>query len=238
MTKIDTAMVMAAGLGTRMRPLTDNCPKPLVKVAGKAMIDHCFDKLQEAGVSKVVVNTHYLPEMMEAHLEQSDYPLKFIISDERAQLMETGGGLVQAEPLIEDDLFYCINSDNLWSDGAVSGLRRLADGWDDSQMDALLLVVPHELAHNFKGAGDFKLDGENRISRRGSDPTAPYIYTGIQLVSKRLLRDPPDGPFSTMMLWERAIAEDRLFGLIHEGQWYEVGSPDAIAPTEAALASA
>lgn len=237
MTKVETAMIMAAGLGKRMRPLTATRPKPLVKVAGKAMIDHCLDKLWEAGVTKVVVNSHYLPDALEAHLQAVNYPMDIRISDERAQLMETGGGLVKAQSLIEEDVFLCINSDNLWTDGPTNSLERLMERWDDSAMDALLLLVPQSTAHNYKGAGDFKLDDYGRISRREVDRQAPFIFTGIQLVSKRLLRDPPVGPFSTMVLWERAIAEGRLFGLVHEGDWFEVGSPEAIAPTEAALAS-
>ncbi len=230
-------MVMAAGLGTRMRPLTNDKPKPLVKVAGKAMIDHCFDKLEAAGVEKVIVNVHYFPDMLEAHLESADYPFEFRISDERTQLMETGGGLIQAQSLTDEHLFFCINSDNLWSDAASTSLERLMDIWDDEKMDALLLIVPHSGARNYKGNGDFLLDEDGRISRKAQGGEAPYIYTGIQLISKRLLRDAPDGPFSTMKLWERAIAEKRLFGLVHLGEWYEVGSPEAIAPTEAALAS-
>lgn len=238
MTTVKTAMVMAAGLGRRMRPLTETRPKPLVEVAGKAMIDHCLDKLQDAGVSKVVVNVHYLPELLEAHLRTANYPFEFRISDERDQLMETGGGLVQAERLIDEEIFYCINSDNLWSDGPVNSLQRLADSWDDRQMDALLLLAPRESAHNYEGTGDFVLDEQGRITRKKLGGEAPFVYSGIQLISKRLLHRPPVGPFSTMILWERAIANGRLFGLAHEGSWYEVGTPEAIAPTEAALASA
>lgn len=237
MTKVETAMIMAAGLGKRMRPLTATRPKPLVKVAGKAMIDHCLDKLWEAGVMKVVVNAHYLPDALEAHLQSVNYPFDIRISDERKQLMETGGGLVQAQALIDEDLFFCINSDNLWTDGPTNSLQRLVSRWNDQTMDALLLLAPQTSAHNYKGAGDFKLDDHGRITRRLPNRQAPFIYTGIQLVSKRLLRDAPEGPFLTMKLWERAIAEDRLFGIVHEGDWFEVGSPEAIAPTEALLAS-
>lgn len=236
MTKVETAMIMAAGLGQRMRPLTDNRPKPLVEVAGKAMIDHCFDKLAEAGIGKAVVNVHYLADMMEAHLAGSSYPIQVKVSDERQELLETGGGLVQAEHLIEEENFFCINSDNLWTDGSTNSLHRLAQAWDEQRMDALLLLVPREVAHNYKGSGDFHLDDERRISRKRPGRQAPLIFSGIQLISKRLLRDPPEGPFSTNIFWERAIGEGRLFGLVHEGDWFEVGSPEAIAPTEAALA--
>lgn len=237
MKQVETAMIMAAGLGKRMRPLTATRPKPLVHVAGKAMIDHCLDKLWEAGVMKVVVNAHYLPDALEAHLNGVNYPFDIRISDEREQLMETGGGLVHAEPLIDEDVFFCINSDNLWSDGPSNSLQRLAERWNDNEMDALLLLVPQTSAHNYKGSGDFKLDDYGRVTRRQPDRQAPFIYTGIQLISKRLLRDAPEGPFSTNLLWSRAIEEGRLCGLVHEGDWFEVGSPEAIAPTEAALAS-
>ena len=236
MTHVRTAMIMAAGLGNRMRPLTETRPKPLVEVAGKAMIDHCLDKLAEAEIATAVVNVHYLADMMEAHLARISSPISIRISDERGQLMETGGGLVQAEPLIAEDIFFCINSDNLWTDGPVNSLHRLAEAWDDEQMDALLLLIPRITAHNYQGSGDFHLDDDRRISRKRPDQPAPLIYSGIQLVSKRLLRDPPAGPFSTNIFWERAIGEERLFGLIHQGEWFEVGSPEAIAPTEAALA--
>lgn len=238
MSDVQTAMIMAAGLGKRMRPLTATRPKPLIKVAGKAMIDHCLDKLWEAGITKVVVNAHYLPDALEAHLQSVSFPFDIRISDERAQLMETGGGLVQAEPLIDEDRFFCINSDNLWSDGPANSLQRLAARWDDEEMDALLLLVPQTSAHNYKGAGDFRLDEHGRVTRRLPNRQAPFIYTGIQLLSKRLLRDAPEGPFSTNVLWSRAIEEGRLFGIVHEGDWFEVGTPEAIAPTEAALASA
>ncbi|MEH6700202.1 nucleotidyltransferase family protein [Parasphingorhabdus sp.] len=238
MTRVDTAMIMAAGLGKRMRPLTESRPKPLVEVAGKAMIDHCFEKLVEAGIGKAVVNVHYLADMMEAHLAALPYPIEIRVSDERSELLETGGGLVQAEPLIDEDNFFCINSDNLWTDGSTNSLHQLAQTWNEDKMDALLLLVPRSSAHNYQGTGDFHLEEQNRISRKLPDQQAPLIFSGIQLISKRLLRDAPTGPFSTNIFWERAIGEGRLFGAVHAGKWFEVGSPQAIAPTEAALANA
>jgi len=232
MTEIASAMIMAAGLGKRMRPLTATRPKPLVKVAGKAMIDHCLDKLWDAGISDLVVNVHYLPDALEAHLKAVNYPFNIRISDERHELMETGGGLVQAQKLIDEDVFFCINSDNLWTDGPKNSLQRLADRWDEKDMDALLLLVPQTAAYNYRGSGDFKLDDLGRVARRSPNRQAPYIYSGIQLLSKRLLIDPPLGPFSTNILWDRAIEQGRLYGLVHEGEWFEVGSPEAIKPTE------
>lgn len=234
---VDTAMIMAAGLGTRMRPLTENRPKPLVEVAGKTLIDHVLDKARLAGVGNVVVNVHYLPDQVEAHLERHAADLQVAISDERELLMETGGGLVQAEHLIDAEPFYCLNSDAIWTDtGETDALSRLAAAWDGEAMDGLLLIVPRERAFQHSGKGDFFLDDEGRLIRRGYHDSAPWIYTGNQLISHRLLRNAPAGPFSTNLFWDRAIAEGRLFGLVHAGDWYDIGSPQAIAPTEAALA--
>ena len=230
----DTAMVMAAGLGTRMRPLTETLPKPLVQVAGKPLIDHSLDRMVDAGVGRAVVNVHYLADALETHLGGRSVP-RIEVSDERAVLLETGGGMVKALPLLPDP-FFCINSDNIWLDGPRNAFRELSDAWNPDAMDALLLVIPHARARNYVGKGDFHLDSHGKISRRRAGRIAPFIYTGIQLVAHRLLRDAPEGPFSTMVLWERAIAEQRLFGLAHTGEWFEVGDPGSIAPTEAWLA--
>jgi len=230
----DTAMIMAAGLGKRMRPLTTTTPKPLVRVAGKPLIDYALDHLEQAGVTRAVVNVHYLPEQVEAHLANRAVP-KCTISDERALLLETGGGMIKAQHLLPDP-FFCVNSDNVWLDGPRNALVELSDRWDPAIMDALLLVVPHPRAHHHLGLGDFHLDAAGRISRRRPGRVAPYIYIGIQIVSHRLLRDAPEGPFSTNVLWQRAIEEGRLYGLVHTGEWFEVGTPEAVAPTEMRLA--
>ena len=229
-----TAMVLAAGLGKRMRPLTASQPKPLVRVAGKPLIDHALDRLAEAGVAKAVVNVHYLADALEAHVTARPVPV-VTVSDERETLLETGGGMVRARPLLPDP-FFSINSDNIWLDGPKDVFHDLSDAWDGERMDALLALVPHRGAHNFRGKGDFNLDSTGRVTRRRSGRIAPFIFTGIQLVSHRLLRDAPEGPFSTNVLWDRAIGEGRLYGAHHHGHWFEVGTPDAIAPTEAALA--
>ena len=231
----DTAMVMAAGLGKRMRPLTANQPKPLVRVAGKPLIDYSLDALAAAGVGRAVVNVHYFADLMETHLAGRQGLPATIVSDERELLLETGGGMVRALPHLPDP-FFCLNSDNIWLDGPGNTFRALSEAWRPDRMDALLLLVPHERAGNYAGQGDFHLDGEGRISRRLPDGPAPYIYTGIQLASHRLLRDAPAGPFSTNVLWQRAIDEGRLCGIVHAGEWFEVGDPAAIAPTEARLA--
>ena len=229
----DTAMVLAAGLGKRMRPLTASQPKPLVRVAGKPLVDHALDRLAEAGVARAVVNVHYLGDALEAHVLERAAP-KVTISDEREQLLETGGGMVRAQGLLPDP-FFCINSDNIWLDGPRDAFHDLSQAWDAERMDALLMLVPHCGAHNFRGKGDFHMDTRGRVTRRRSGRIAPFIFTGIQLVSHRMLRDAPEGPFSTNVLWDRAIEEGRLFGVAFTGQWFEVGTPAAIPATEAAL---
>ena len=231
------AMVMAAGLGKRMRPLTATKPKPLVEVAGKALLDHVLDRLRAAGVGKVVVNVHYLADALEAHLASHPHGLEMAVSDERALLLETGGGLVKAQAQIDCDPFLAVNSDNLWVDGPADTLKLLASHWDVARMDALLLLVPHARAFNHGGLGDFHMDREGRLRRRGRSKVAPFVYTGIQMVSKALLRDAPEGAFSTNILWDRAIAEGRGFGAVHQGLWFDVGTPAAIRATEQVLAN-
>jgi MurNAc alpha-1-phosphate uridylyltransferase len=229
----DTAMVLAAGLGKRMRPLTATQPKPMVRVAGKPLIDHALDRLADAGVAKAVVNVHYLADALEAHVLARRAP-QVTISDERALLLETGGGMIRALPHLPDP-FFALNADNIWLDGPNNAFAELSRRWDPDQMDALLLLVPHARAANFGGPGDFHMDALGKLSRRRDGRIAPFIYTGIQLVSHRLLRDAPEGPFSTNILWNRAIAEGRLYCLSFSGLWFEVGTPQAIRPTEEAL---
>ena len=230
-----TAMIMAAGLGKRMRPLTATKPKPLIEVAGKPLLDHVLDRLRTAGVRKVVVNVHYLADAVEAHLASRKHGLDVAISDERKLLMETGGGLIQAEPLIDADPFLAINSDNLWVDGPADTLKLLASHWDEERMDALLLLVPLARAQNHRGMGDFHMRRDGRLRRRQRSHVAPFVFTGVQMLSKRLLREAPAGPFSTNVLWNRAIEEGRCFGAVHQGLWFDVGNPKAISLTEAAL---
>jgi MurNAc alpha-1-phosphate uridylyltransferase len=235
----EVAMVLAAGLGKRMRPLTDDRPKPLVEVAGQSLIDHCFDRLRAAGVKKAVVNAHYLADVLEDHLNNRVQGIETIVSDEREQLLETGGGLIKALPLIDADPFLVVNSDNLWIDGPVDSLRLLASGWDDARMDALLLLVPLARAHCHKGQGDFHMSATGQLRRRKTGSVAPFVFTGIQIMSKRLLAgEHPEGPFSTNIFWDQAIAQGRLFGVVHQGLWFDVGAPENIAITEDVLAGA
>lgn len=230
----DTAMVLAAGLGKRMRPLTATQPKPLVRVSGKPLLDYALDQLESAGVAKAVVNVHYLADAIEGHVQARRRGPAVTISDERGALLETGGGMVRAQPLLPDP-FFALNSDNVWLEGPRDAFAELSLAWDPARMDALLLLVPHARALNYKGKGDFHLDGLGRVSRRRSGRIAPFIYSGIQLVSHRLLREAPQGSFSTNLLWNRAIEEGRLYGISHTGVWFEVGEPAAIPATEAWL---
>lgn len=230
-----SAMVMAAGKGTRMRPLTNDRPKPLVEVAGRPLIDHVLDHLRAAGVGRIVINVHYLADQIEAHLAAHATDFDVVISDERRALLETGGGLIKAKPLLGDDAFFCVNTDNVWTDNGNNVFRALANGWNDQDMDALLLLVPKQRAFGHSGHGDFDLASDGRISR--VDPKAPkdWIWTGVQMLHPRLLVDPPAEAFSTNILWDRAIAERRAFGVVHLGDWWDVGTPQAIPLVEAAL---
>ncbi len=232
-----TAMVMAAGLGKRMRPLTATRPKPLVEVAGKPLIDHVLDRLRAGGVKRVVVNVHYLADALEAHLARHAGGLEVLISDERARLLETGGGLVHARAMLGDDPILVVNSDNLWVDGPVDAIRLLASRFDRTTMDALLLMVPLSRAHNHGGRGDFYLNAAGRIiGRRKEGQVAPFVYTGVQIMDPATIVDVPEGPFSTNLFWNRAIEAERAFGQVHQGLWFDVGTPKAIGATEAMLA--
>ncbi len=232
---IDTAMLMAAGLGKRMRPLTATRPKPLVKVAGKPLMDHALDRLEAGGIRKVVVNVHYLADTVEAHLRTRRSDMEFLISDERAKLLETGGGLMKAKPLLGDRPFICANSDNLWIDGPRETLSVMQSIWDPERMDALLLVVPQARAHCHLGPGDFHMDATGRLSRRKPAHVAPFVFTGVQILSPRLLTDPPGDVFSTNIFWNRAIEAGRLYGVSHPGLWFDVGTPQAIPVVESIL---
>lgn len=231
-----TAMVMAAGLGKRMRPLTATRPKPLIEVAGKPLLDHVLDHLKAAGVKKTVVNVHYLADAIEGHLQHRAKGMEFVISDERTRLLETGGGLIKALPLIDSDPFLAVNADNFWVDGPVDALKLLVSAWDDARMDALLLVVPLASANCHHGRGDFHMSATGALTRRRPRGVAPFVYTGIQLLSKRFFAgDLPDGPFSTNLLWDRAIAGGRLFGAVHQGLWFDIGRPENIRIAEEML---
>lgn len=237
MTHIERAMVLAAGLGQRMRPITDTLPKPLVAIGGKAMLDHALDRLAEAGVREAVVNVHHLADRIEAHLAGRTSP-HVTISDERAQLLETGGGVRKALPLLGPHPFFHVNSDSLWSESGRSNLAAMTRRWDASAMDMLLLLAERETSIGFDGAGDFVRDEAGRLTRRGAAASAPFIYAGVAILKPDLFDATPEGPFSLNLLFDRAIAAGRLYGQVLEGQWLHVGTPDAIAPAEAAFAAA
>jgi len=228
------AMVLAAGLGVRMRPLTDTMPKPLVKVAGKALIDYVLDKLADAGAECAVVNVHYLAEQIERHLASRKRP-SIVISDERGLLLGTGGGVVKALPLLGNEPFFHINSDTIWIDGATPNLKRLATAFDPATTDALLLLAPSAGSIGYSGPGDFFLAPDGRLRARAKDEQAPFVYAGAAILSPALFKGVPTGEFSLTALFARAAEQGRLHGLPLEGRWMHVGSPDAIAEAAAAI---
>lgn len=229
------AMVLAAGLGLRMRPITATLPKPLVSVAGRTMLDRALDHLDRAGVSRKVVNSHWLPEKIAAHLAGRD---DVTLSPEDV-LLETGGGVAKALPLLGTAPFYVVNSDIIWTDGgADSALARLAALWDDARMDALLLLCRTATAMGYDGAGDFFLSPDGVPSRRGDRQVAPLLFSGVQILSPRLFAEAPSGKFSLNVLYDQALEAGRLFGLVHDGRWYHVGTPEALPEVERALLAA
>ena len=234
------AMVLAAGLGMRMRPLTDTLPKPLpkplVKVAGKALIDHGLDKLAAAGVKAAVVNVHHLADQIERHLAKRKKP-KIKISDERGLLLDTGGGVAKALPLLGDAPFFHLNSDTLWVDGETPNLTRLAQAFELAKMDALLLLAPAKGSIGYAGSGDFSLHADGRLVARVEGTQAPLVYAGVAILAPALFDGAPDGAFSLTALFERAAAKGRLHGLAIDGRWMHVGSPDAIAKAAAIAAT-
>lgn len=211
-------MILCAGLGKRMRPLTDTLPKPLIPVAGQTMLERAFNHLHVVGISKVIVNTHYFAPLIEKAV-----PTETLISHEDV-LLETGGGIKKALPLLGEGAFFTLNGDSVWTDS--KSLTAMNDLWDEDKMDALLLLVPREKAHGYSGAGDFFLSQENRLSRRATALEAPYVYGGIQLASPRLFDDSPTGIFSLNVVWDTALQKRRLFGYVHQGEWFHIGTPE------------
>ena len=224
------AMVLAAGLGLRMRPITDKLPKPLVPVLNRTLLDRTLDRLEEAGVREAVVNVHHLGEMIERHLRDRRAP-RITLSVEETRL-ETGGGVAKALPLLGDTPFVVANGDVLWLDGPRPALDRLAAAWDDERMDALLLLHPTAEAFGYRGDGDFLMDPEGRLVRRPQREIAPYLFAGVQILHPRLFEDQPAGSFSLNLLYDRAIERGRLFGVLHDGEWFHVGTPEDLAVAE------
>lgn len=235
--RVSSAMILAAGLGTRMRPLTNDRPKPLIKVGSRTLLDRVLDDLADADIGKAVVNVHYKAEMMRTHLAGRTRP-NIVISDETDALLDTGGGTAKALPLLDGDVFLVTNSDALWRHGLMPVIEALSARWQAGDADALLALVPMTRTHGFEGAGDFVTQDDGTVTRRGDQASAPTAYSGTQLVRRRLFDGAPDGAFSFNTLWDRAAMAGRLRAVVHDDDWFHVGTPDAIAPTERALETA
>src|SRR5947199_7617877 len=228
------AMVLAAGLGIRMRPLTDRMPKPLVPVAGRPLLDHVLDKLAEAGVREAIVNVHYLPDQIIDHVAARAQP-KVTISDERDVVLGTGGGVVKALPLLGNAPFFHVNADTLWIDGVRSNLARLAEAFDPSRMDILLLMAPTTSSIGYAGAGDYAMAADGTLRKRKEHQVVPFVYAGVAVMSPAIYAGAPQGAFSLTRMFDRAEDEGRLYGLRMDGVWMHVGTPDAIAAAEDAF---
>lgn len=228
---INSAMILAAGRGERMRPLTDTTPKPLIPVAGRSMLDRAMDRLAEHGTRNIVVNVHHLGEQIADHLDGR----ATIVREE--SLLETGGSVKAALPLLGNGPFFVLNGDGLWTDGRTPMLRRLFRMWDPERMDALLLLHPLEeaIGRTARDRGDYFMRADRQLRYRGTAGSAPYLFASASVCDARLFKDSPDGPFSLLELWNRAEREERLFGLIHDGDWFHVGTPQALAEAERVL---
>jgi MurNAc alpha-1-phosphate uridylyltransferase len=232
--QITAAMIMGAGLGLRMRPLTDDRPKPLITVAGRTLIDHSIDRLAAAGVTRIVVNLHYKGELLRAHLGKRR-DVDIIFSDESDRLLDTGGGVVKALPHFGGKPFFVLNSDSVWVEGPVAALPAMIEHWDPEQMDGLLLLADMQTAMGYEGMGDFVLKAGGHVLRARDHAGAAYAYPGVQIAHPRLFDNAPEGPFSTNLMWDRAIAKGRLSGTVLDGVWIHVGTPDARDEAEAYL---
>jgi MurNAc alpha-1-phosphate uridylyltransferase len=229
-----TAMIFAAGLGLRMRPLTETLPKPLVKVSGKTLLDHCLDRFADAGVAQAIVNVHHLADQIEAHLARRRRP-RIIVSNERAKLLDQGGGIKKALPLIGDKPFFLCNTDAFWLEGPRSNLERLADAWDPERMDAALLVSATVSAVGVDWPGDFTMSADGWLQRRQERAVAPYVYCGVGIIKPDLFRREKRDVFRLAPIFFEAAAKERLYGVRLDGTWLHVGYPEAIAEAERAI---
>ncbi len=234
LTRPKRAMVLAAGLGTRMRPFNGQIPKPLVRVAGKALLDYALDRLAEQDVERAVVNVHHMADQIERHLAARTQP-PIVISDERAELLGTAGGVIKALPQLGEGPFYHVNSDTIWIDGVKPNLARLAETFDADPMDALLLVAPTTSSIGYTGAGDFSMEPDGRLTRRGEREVVPFVYAGAAILTPAFFAGTPPGPASMSPLFDRAAEAGRLFGLRLDGVWMHVGTPEAVKAAEAAI---
>lgn len=228
------ALVLAAGLGQRMRPLTDSIPKPLVRLGGRPLLDHVLDRLADAGIAEAVVNVHYLPELIEAHLRERTTP-RITISDEREQLLDTGGAVKKTLHLLGRDGFVVHNSDSVWIENQGTLLTRMIDTWNPDKMDSLLLLAPAASSLGYSGRGDFSMGDNREVRRRQKDETVPFVFAGVSINHPRLFADCPDGPFSLNLVWDRALKAGRLASIVHDGTWMHVGTPAALADAERRL---
>jgi MurNAc alpha-1-phosphate uridylyltransferase len=230
------AMVLAAGRGVRMRPLTDTLPKPLIEVGGRTLVDRVIDRLEEAGVEAVAVNIHHLGNLIEDHLgRRAPGGAKISFSPEDI-LLDTGGGVARALPLLGPEPFFAANADVMWLNGRDGALDRLAAAWDGRLMDALLLIHSTVEAYGYRGVGDFTADPVGKLARRPEGEVAPFVFTGVQLLHPRLFDGAPEGPFSLNLLWDKAISDDRLYGIVHDGEWFDVGTPRGLIEAESYMA--
>jgi MurNAc alpha-1-phosphate uridylyltransferase len=232
--KPDKAMVLAAGLGLRMRPLTERIPKPLVSVAGRSLLDHVLDKLGDAGVSEAIVNVHYLPDQIIDHVAGRKRP-RVIISDERDEVLGTGGGVVKALPLLGETPFFHLNADTLWIDGVRPNLARLAEAFDQARMDILLLMAPTAGSIGYEGNGDYAMLPDGALRKRREHQVVPFVYAGVAIISPTVFAGAPNGEFSLTRMFDAANEQERLFGLRLDGTWMHVGTPDAIGAAEDAF---
>ncbi len=228
------AMVLAAGLGLRMRPLTDRIPKPLVPVAGRPLLDHVLDKLGDVGVTEAVVNVHYLGDQIIQHVAARRRP-RVIISDERNHVLGTGGGVVKALPLLGDAPFFHVNSDTMWIDGVRSNLMRLAETFDPARMDILLLMAPTASSIGYGGRGDYAMLPDGALRARREHQVVPFVYAGAAVISPAIFANAPQGEFSLTKMFDAANEQERLFGLRLDGVWMHVGTPEAVAAAEDAF---
>lgn len=229
--EITSAMVLAAGLGRRMQPLTDTMPKPLVPLNGRALIDHVLDRISEAGILRTVVNVHYLADQIEKHVSRRRSPA-IKISDERGVLLETGGGVVRALPLLGSQPFLIHNSDSVWIEPGVSNIARMITAWDGGVMDSLMLLAPRATSLGYEGRGDFGLGEDGRLTRRAAGSDAAYVFAGVSIAHPRLFEGEKEERFSLNVLWNRAIERGRLFGLLLDGTWMHVGTVQSLREAE------
>jgi MurNAc alpha-1-phosphate uridylyltransferase len=229
---VKSAMILAAGLGQRMRPLTETLPKPLIPVAGKSMLERTFEHLNEAKISHIVVNTHYLAPLIVERVKAL-YP-QTILSHEDI-LLETGGGIKKALPLLRGDPFFVLNGDSIWI--GTESLKSLEKNWDERKMEGVLLLIPREKAYGYEGRGDFFMDPQGGLYRPKKGHPAPYVFIGVQLLGRQLFHNAPSGPFSLNLLWDEALAKNRLYGHIHQGEWFHISTPQDITQYEPILSS-